>query len=257
MEQTKSIEAPIGENSRNKAEGFEYPEIEELREPIQEIIKQLRSKIEKGEYGYVVGDDASGRIPALIVSSFLKKVYEEKGLGSPKTFFFATGRSNTTDVNDWKLAEIAKSVEDFFETNPDNNRNNKVLLVSEYIATGQSLGIICDALKKEKIAYDIATVSSAFPDDVEDTQDRLGATIYDGVYSSLPSVYSNLPSVYSKKYISGVQKDKNEKRIFSHRAAIIVSQQQEKINLARKDVALLSEQIFKWYKNLPPAESST
>jgi len=76
-----------GETKEEKL--IKHPEIAELREPIQNLLEQLRDKIDKGEYGVIIGDDASGRIPALILDNVIKSVYQDKGYTKPKTIFFA------------------------------------------------------------------------------------------------------------------------------------------------------------------------
>src|SRR3990167_11536940 len=64
-----------------------FKEVAELELPIKIIIEKIRTRIENGEYGLIIGDDASGRIPTLILGNFIKKVSEQKGLDKPNIIF--------------------------------------------------------------------------------------------------------------------------------------------------------------------------
>lgn len=57
-----------------------FEEVAELELPNKIIIEKIQSRIEAGEYGLIIGDDASGRIPTLILGNFIKKISEQKGL---------------------------------------------------------------------------------------------------------------------------------------------------------------------------------
>ncbi|MEI8337970.1 MAG: hypothetical protein WCF92_02375 [bacterium] len=235
---------PAAETENESApKNIEYPEIEILKRPVKEIIWQLKDKIERGEYGYVVGDDASGRIPTLIFSNVLKKVYREKGIDDPKTFFFAGGRSDVKGIDKFKTLEIEKSIESFLEKNPGNGTNDRVILLTEYIVTGKSLKPICDAMKNAGIEYDIATVSASFPA-TSKIDKMLGAKIYEGGFF-------HTPKIYARTDLSGVERSKYKKEIFSNKTSVGTAEfnSQSRINSARKNIEKLSEEIFEWYKN--------
>ncbi len=227
-----------GEVFEDPVEDIKDQRIEDLRRPIQEVILQLKDKIDKGEYDYIVGDDASGRVPVLVFSTFLKKVYEEKGFDLPQTFFFAGGTPTDVSVRDWKLSEIKSTVGDFLESRPRSSSDNRVLLMTDYVLHGNSLKTLCDALKELEIKYDIATLAASFDNNSDDLEKMLGAQIYEGGINDVPSIY-NRPD------LAGVVKRSNDKKIFS---SPIGNEEQSKINSARKDANALAEQIFKWYK---------
>lgn len=84
--------------SAEKGPGIESPKISSLREPFQKIFLKLQESIDSGEYNLIIGDDASGRIPALVVRNFIKEVYAKRGYPKPATRFFAgSGRSERTE----------------------------------------------------------------------------------------------------------------------------------------------------------------
>ena len=59
---------PVVKEERAVAETPEikHAEIAKLREPIKNILEQMRERIDRGEYTLIIGDDASGRIPTWI-----------------------------------------------------------------------------------------------------------------------------------------------------------------------------------------------
>ncbi|MBI5420722.1 MAG: hypothetical protein HZA35_00180 [Parcubacteria group bacterium] len=62
-------------SSREMEEHIHYKEIVELEEPIQRLLDQLRPHLEKNEYRLIIGDDASGRIPTLIMRKVMDTIY--------------------------------------------------------------------------------------------------------------------------------------------------------------------------------------
>ena len=238
MEKNEGLEIATEHDENKEIEVPKYYEIEQLKLPIQEIILQLRDKIEKGEYGYVVGDDASGRIPTLIFSNFLKSVYREKGFSDPETFFFAGGKSTEKEINKLKRKAMEKAIKNYQESGLKNNVGKRALLLTEYIVTGESLVVICDALENSGISFDIATVSSSA------VAPSLSAKFHTDVFEG---EMKYAPSIYGKNKISGVTKNFNDKRIYSQPTAMFDKDQIE-INSVRKEVNLVASQIFDWYK---------
>ena len=69
---------PIPKADAEKSPKIKTRSVAELEEPIRVLFEQLSSKFEQGEYTYIVGDDASGRIPALIFEEVAKKISERR-----------------------------------------------------------------------------------------------------------------------------------------------------------------------------------
>ena len=60
-------------------------QIEALKEPIRDLLKQLHEHIDSGAYKLLIGGDTSGRIPTLIFNKVIKKIYQEKDFHVPQT----------------------------------------------------------------------------------------------------------------------------------------------------------------------------
>ncbi len=69
-----------------------HPEIAELEKPLGKILGQLRRHIDMNQYKLVLGDDTSGRIPALIMWRVLSALAEQRGQEKPKISFIAGSR---------------------------------------------------------------------------------------------------------------------------------------------------------------------
>jgi hypothetical protein len=102
------------------------------------MCKQLKENIDSAKYDALVSDDTGGRLPTLILREVIKKVNPEKDL---KTLFVATGMTyRPQNEEDQNLLEnyLKKGLGD----------SKKVLLVTQYIHTGKTLGALARNLKK-------------------------------------------------------------------------------------------------------------
>lgn len=182
-------------------------EIAELENPIIEILRQIREKIEQGSYNLVIGDDASGRIPALIFNRILENIYQRHGIDKPKLIFLA----GSTDLFDQDiLVEKVSKIKDYllqvFErlklTQQLQDGGRQVLIATETISHGSSLNALAKALTELGVRYDIASVgfNQTNPDERQIVERKLGARIYFG--------QTHNPAVMYKPSFSGVTKER-------------------------------------------------
>ena len=137
--------------------GFEIEDaFLELESLILPLIEKLKENIDKGEYDVLLGDDASGRIPTLILRGIInernrKRHPEFKSSELEiKTRFVAGGQLKNKD----KLKDAIK--ESGLEV------KKKALVVTEYISSGKSMEKFSTALKELNIPFDIAVLKSEF-----------------------------------------------------------------------------------------------
>jgi hypothetical protein len=239
-----------------EAESIINPEIAELLNPLKNLLTQLRERIEKVGYQLVIGDDASGRIPALIVHKTLESICEQKGLFKPEILFFAGSRGLKEKRMYQELeAKQAHIAELFRYSNPKILR--RALIVTDAIQTGDSLLPLVNGLNANGIDYDIASITLGSegkrnfkPDKaVARLSKKLGGDLF---YAKV----SAFPAVFDRKDLSGVQKDPRE--VFSFPVTADsedsieqekVRRIQEKINSARKDSKILARKLLDWYQN--------
>lgn len=130
--------------------------------PIRKMLEPVLSSIKNGEYQLIIGEDASGRIPTLIVRRFVNKIYESIGLPDIKTNFLAGSRSKYFDnASDYKYKSSEKRAA-YIKHLKDTSKLdiNKALLVTEYIESGSSVANIIQALDKNNIKIDLLTVAN-------------------------------------------------------------------------------------------------
>lgn len=219
-------------------EGVEIQEIEGLREPIKNLLVQLRDDIEAGNYAMIVGDDASGRIPTLIFREVLGEIYQEKDLPVPKTLFFAGEAFFDPGLE----AKRVRDLKELLEKNQVRQLvgEKKVLVVSDTLVTGMHLKPVTRALQDMEAEFDIAVVgfrASYRTGDVEGArqslQQALGGRI---VFGS-----SRTPKIWSEYKYGGVQKPRHES-IFSE------VYKPAKVPEARWSLAELSRQLVEEFK---------
>jgi hypoxanthine phosphoribosyltransferase len=195
--------------------------IDQIVELSHKPINELRKQIENGDYKIIIGDDASGRVSALIWRDFLNHVNTENDRAGVETFFLAG--SKTLDAA--QTREKIKAITDYLigqrvngPTEPVSgirikekisSKNDKVLIVTDTINSGQSLIPLTQALSATGTRYDIVTNSllTVVPQVV--LESNLGARIHCG--EKRTEDYA--PLVYKDVAASGVVK--NDEDLFA------------------------------------------
>lgn len=177
--------------------GHETPEeeaedyIPELENPARRLLGLLRERIDKKEYDSVLGDDADGRIPTLLLGNAIKEIYgEEKKL----EIVFVQGGTLL-----WKEPEHADEVKAYLERMRDK-LGTRTLIVTEEILAGHSSENLALILRSLGIEADVATFSAAEPEEIRGDLEgyrattRAGVKIYIGEWAgmSVPREYSGL-----------------------------------------------------------------
>lgn len=139
--------------SKESAPEFHFREIAEIEPAMVSLVKQLKEKVESGEYDTLISDDVGGRIPALILKKIIKQHSPDQKL---ETFFIASGKTylpTSADKEKYeRLQEHLKKITD---------KTKKVLVVTQFIFTGKTLIRLVDALEEAGVNdFDIATVDA-------------------------------------------------------------------------------------------------
>ncbi|MBI2120590.1 MAG: hypothetical protein HYT94_03130, partial [Parcubacteria group bacterium] len=194
------------------AEKLNFQGIEKLRMPMENIVRQISPQIEAGEYQLIIGDDASGRIPALIMKKIIGAVYKEHKFPLPKTAFIAGSR----DLEGWwEKNKKQKRISDYFGRmkkdiiRESNNSLLKALVVTEVIQTGKSLDPIIIALKKHKIDFDVVSAGLCCePSEIVEIGDRFGKKVIygtdefvGGLRSSFSGVIKSSQDLFSRRSV--------------------------------------------------------
>lgn len=216
------------------------PEIEDLRRPMESLLRQLRERIEIGGYDFVVGEDASGRIPALILGKVLEILQKERG-GNPLKIKFFAGRATERVLEE----EISS-----WETNSGVGEKHEpptALVVTDTIRTGKSIKPICSGLDKNGFEFDVATAGfEGYRKEFESVQKAIGRNIFCGRVGSTPQIYG-------KHKLAGIVKSGGEphsKAYKTYKHDKLSELVQEKINRARKDAKQLADELVRYYHEL-------
>lgn len=176
--------------------------VAELRDPIQKMLQPVMENIEHGDYQLLIGDDASGRIPALIVREVINGVYARNGHSPIPTRFIAgtrnyKGPGSYEDEFSEKEKEVFQYLRDL-QTSVPELRN--AIIVTDTTASGSSLRPVTDSLTELGIHFDILTVGNMMhdADGQEETERLLGGPIFSG--------QDDVPHMYNIHEISGVEK---------------------------------------------------
>ncbi len=146
-EKKSDIETP--EEMAEKLDGpFEHPEVIEAFENLSE---QIGDRF--GDYETIISDDASGRLPSLVLRKLISRVREEESKKSPDTFFVVGGMHPPEGTEEAVRGFLEKTLE-------EKGDLGKTLIVSEYIGEGISISELMETLKQLGVDYDFATVSS-------------------------------------------------------------------------------------------------
>ncbi|MBI2062414.1 MAG: phosphoribosyltransferase [Candidatus Yanofskybacteria bacterium] len=230
---------------------IQLEKVAELEVPMRKILEQMLESLEKGEYDLIIGIDASGRIPTLIVDKFVSRVYQNKGYELP-IFRFIAGSIRKEDA-----------VSKVKEWNP----HRRVLIVEDTINTGDSVRSLSKALGESGISFDVIAVGTLLPRRIFDkkrierlTKDLGAKNIYVGSEEA--------PRIYGQKHISGVQKEVGDifsrphkrvraeqqiktlgKELVDELGHSISSVIQEEVNQARADANIVADRLVDWYES--------
>lgn len=214
-----------------------------LYESGAQILEGLEGDINAGNYAVILGDDASGRIAALILGDVIKTSYHQHGYEPPAIRFVAgSGQRSTDGISSLdlkhkffryrkkkKLDTYAKKLNAEFGFSDGGNR--KLLLVTDVIATGNSLTPLAEALGRHGIPFDVAAFAG--PDYKSALEEKWNTRIFEG---------SGCGSIYSRPDLSGVEK--NIKDLHAHPT---LHNHTSHVPEARADAKDISRQLSAWF----------
>lgn len=212
-------------------------EVRTLFQPMREILAQISERIDRGEYTLIIGDDASGRIPTLIMREALGALQPDRN-ASVKTLFI-TGSGTPLEQPDPDELEpkraALRALLDREAPTPDRGR---ILIVTDTINTGSSLRPLCEELRAIGYNFDIAAVANLQAwdrDTTEHMEHVLGVRIYAG-FDDLT------PLVYGRTSLSGVSKHPEELHARAMRG------ESRKAADARADAHVVAQELIAWYR---------
>ena len=232
----------------NLSEGIETSVIKDLSFDMFKLARNLKERALT--YDTIVSDDASGRL----VSLFIKKVFDglRKKQNQPpmQIRFIASGRFISENKRE--------GIKGFLEKNKD--KFGKVLLVTEYIETGQSINEIVNILNALQIDFDLAalTISRQVVESLLRKWGLKGGFFFGGE-SQGRSYLSGGVKLHGQKGLSGITKNVEDSNPFPERFKTTIKSEypednkvvqqerqivQQAVNRARKDIDLLAKKTI-------------
>ena len=220
--------------------------IARLEVPIKRILEQILPSIEAGEYGLIIGDDTSGRIPALIISHFVGEIYKRKGHHPAPTIFLAGGRHLSSSEKEPKKNKIKEYLK---HRSFEPISHNKILYVTEAIKTGQGIEMVIEALREYGFAYDIVTTYLADTSEkhISSLEDKFKGNLFVG-----SGDFNDITGVYGIRHMAGVEKMPRELFAQPFKKGERGEDQehtQERISTSRADANVVLESLLNWYES--------
>ncbi|MBP9765895.1 MAG: hypothetical protein KBD12_01505 [Candidatus Pacebacteria bacterium] len=126
-----------------------------LRAPNYFSGNEIAERVMLKEYDIILAEDASGRLPGLLMYKAMEKFYKENDTENKLGLFFLAGSKNANNKNEKKekILDYLKN-----EISKHHNSDKRILLVSDVIMEGKSLIPLVESLKELNIQYDILTL---------------------------------------------------------------------------------------------------
>lgn len=138
----------------------------QMEAPVREIVKQLAPEIIRGDFHTILCDDASGRVPAFFMRKFLKRVSEAYGHKAPQTIFIAGPGVKDGPADKKQLAQKERLVLEHLKeklAGIQSSPNGKVMLLTETISKGESVGFFARILREAQIPFEVVTIGFGKP----------------------------------------------------------------------------------------------
>lgn len=117
----------------------------------------LQKNISKHEYDIIIGDDVSGRLPALVLYGAMKKIYTADNVDSPKLLFFKGNQGGWNvkieEFNNWK-EDIQKKLLRYLKEGTIK-KNSKILIVTEFVKHNNTILNFNDVFGEAGLGFEV------------------------------------------------------------------------------------------------------
>jgi hypothetical protein len=229
---------------RSGDERITIPEIAFLEVPMQRILTQMKPAVERHQYGVMIVDDTSGRLPGLVLLEVFNDVYLKKH-EPPMYPVFVQGSRYESDVPRMqsRLQEQSRQLDKL-------EPNQRALLVTEYVETGRTLERFEDVLLGAGIPYDIATVRSQH-EPLYLKSDNIIAETTEYYLGSLGPHRRNLPLPHGKPQLTGLINGIK----YPDNRFITDPEFRSSARQALRQSMVLADRLKAYYAAIPPTEA--
>lgn len=238
----EEAKAALAKQRQEEEERLRYEtEVGSFEDPMMKICGEIKQNLENNTYGFMIGDDTSGRLPTLVMKNVIDYVNDSKGRAHIETRFIQAGTGMKDDqVEEQFLQRILPEAAKY--------PGKKALLVTEYIQNGGTIRRLLGLFAKHNIPVDLAALyirRDRYGDKPIAATDTMqifeGQEIADSQFSGLDE-YRKPPEIWDKQNLVGLRKPR-----FDYDPIIPIVREnpdaQESINKARRDVTRLATKI--------------
>ncbi len=131
---------------------YHFDEIGKLELGIGTLLKELRPYLLNDEYGCILGDDTSGRIPALVLSRAINLYRTRNGL--PKLpVYFIQGASSDEELPALEAAYSRRKA-----SLKRSSGDRRILVATEGLTSGSSIARLGQLLQRDGMTFDLAVL---------------------------------------------------------------------------------------------------
>ncbi len=208
---------------------YQREEIPTILPGMVHLLQQLSSRIRADQYSVIIGDDTSGRIPALMAARAINAYRTSVGLPKlPVRFVEGTSEPRSKGQQ--------KSFRKFDALFASLDPTKRALVVTESISGGRSVASILERCAERGIRGDIATLGGT-------TTDRLASYAAEGRWPEGTRGFSgsgSISCIMNRPNLSGLRQDREK---FSQNMANRLSKHRASINDTRKDIVFSTPEL--------------
>ncbi len=211
------------ENIFNNVNSWDEDSTKRLVKSLASLAMELKEELP--HYDTVIGDDASGRLVTLFFRDMINRKRFELNMEPVSTYFLTPKQGRCEETNE--------AINEFISNR--TSPMDKVLVVTEHIESGKSLGPIIRSLKKQQdVDFHIASISIdgnlLLPKDLHKkltyaSKSKDGLILYDRKSTGVTKERSEPGDIHPKK-----GKERNS---------------QKSLTQARKDMGIIASEIYK------------
>jgi hypothetical protein len=177
QEAARELTAPVIQTSgrtavravaETSAEHEVREDLEVATDAMSNLVQELAPGIKSGRWDSLIGDDASGRLPALVIGKIMDRYAREHGTPQPERVFVAAGKIRPGEepdgftnqaANRQKFVTLRRHIGDSRE-----RLGERALVVTEHVK-GNGITMLGKALHDNGVDFDLAVVDTRYTAD--------------------------------------------------------------------------------------------
>lgn len=204
------------------------------------IGKELSPEFEEGRYGLIIGDDTSGRLPALAVKGVADFVSDASHKEHPKLVFLQAGHDVSSE-------DVVKQFNERVVSQKDKLSGRRILVVTEYIDAAQVMNRLNELMTNNHLGFDVVT----FGDSGDYTKRKLKFNDDVRIFRGIPREFQYTGPLFKKAGLSGLATAYVNRPVQVLRRENLLEPDYLQVPAARRDVKKLVNRTVRAVYNDP------